>query len=94
MTPEEKQLLKETAELTKENNKILRVIRRNARIGTFFTIFYWLLILGSAFGFYYYSKPYVDAIAESYNGMKENIASLKNININLPALPDWMGGKQ
>jgi hypothetical protein len=55
---------------------------------------YWIIILGSAFGVYYYTQPYIDAIVKSYNGMRENIESVKNITTKLPALPDWMGGKQ
>jgi hypothetical protein len=94
MTPEEKELLRETAELTKENNKILRGIRRSNRVSTFLRVMYWIIILGSAFGVYYYTQPYIDAIVKSYNGMRENIESVKNITTKLPALPDWMGGKQ
>jgi hypothetical protein len=94
MTPEEKELLRETAELTKENNKILRGIRRSNRVSTFLRLVYWIIILGSAFGVYYYTQPYIDAVVKSYNGMRENIQSVKNITTNLPALPDWMGGKQ
>jgi len=93
MTPEEKELLKETAELARENNKILRGIRRSNRVSTFLRVVYWVIILGSAFGAYYYSKPYIDAIIKSYNGMQENIQSVKNITNKLPALPNWLGGK-
>ncbi len=94
MTPEERNLLQETAELTRENHKILKSIRRGTRISAFFRTLYWILILGSAFGFYIYSKPYIDAIIKSYNGMQQNIESVKNITTKLPALPGWLGGSE
>ena len=81
MTPEEKELLEETARLVKENHKILKGIRRSARI------------LGSAFGTYYFLQPYVNVIVKSYNGMQQNLQSVKDATAKLPALPTWMGGK-
>lgn len=40
------ELLAETLELTKENNKILRRMERNALIGFLAKVFLWLLLLG------------------------------------------------
>ena len=93
MTPEEKELLEETARLVKENHKILKGIRRSARIDSFLRIIYWLIILGSAFGTYYFLQPYVNVIVKSYNGMQQNLQSVKDATAKLPALPTWMGGK-
>ena len=90
MTPEERELLTESIKLAEENNKMLRGIRRNARIGNFIRIVYWLIILGTAFGVYYYTQPYINAIIKSYNGMQENIESVKNITTKLPDLPNWL----
>ena len=87
MTPEERDLLQETAELTRENHKILKSIRRGTRISAFLRTVYWILILGSAFGFYVYSKPYVDVIVNSFNGMKDSLQSVKNITTKFPTFP-------
>jgi hypothetical protein len=43
--------------LTKENNKILRAMRRSQRVTSLFTFLYWAIILGSIFGVYYYFQP-------------------------------------
>lgn len=94
MTPEERQLLRETAELTKENNKILRGIRRSNRFSAFFRIVYWVLIIGSAIGAYYYIQPYINAVSEAYVQMKQNIETVKGVTSKLPALPSWMTPKQ
>ena len=90
MTPEEKALLEETAKLARENNKILRGIRRSNRLSAFFRIIYWAVIIGSAFGAYYFLQPYVNALV---NNLQQNIESVKNVTAKLPALPAWMGGK-
>ncbi len=94
MTPEERELLTKSIKLAEENNKMLRGIRRGARFASFFRIFYWLIILGSAFGVYYYTQPYIDALVKSYNGMQQNIESVKGITSKLPSLPSWLGGKE
>ena len=94
MSPEERELLTQSIKLAEENNKMLRSMRRSARFSSFLRIVYWLLILGSAFGIYYYTQPYVDAVIKSYNGMRENVESVKNVTNKLPALPTWLGGKE
>lgn len=51
------QKLGELLELTRENNDILRSMRRTQRWSSFFSFMYWVLILGSIFGTYYYFQP-------------------------------------
>ena len=92
MTPEERELLTRSIKLAEENNKMLRSMRRSARLASFLRLLYWLIILGTAFGVYYYTQPYLDAIIKSYNGMKENIETVKNISTKLPSLPSWLSG--
>jgi hypothetical protein len=94
MSPEERELLTKSIKLAEENNKMLRGMRRSARVSSFFRILYWVIILGSAFGVYYYTQPYIDAIIKSYNGMQQNIETIKGVSTKLPDLPSWLGGKQ
>ncbi len=94
MTPEERELLTQSIKLAEENNKMLRSIRRSSRVSAFLRILYWLIILGTAFGVYYYTQPYLNAVVKSYNGMRENIESVKGITSKLPTLPSWLGGKE
>ncbi len=47
----------ELLDLTRENNKILRAMRSAQRRGSFFQLVYWMIILGSMFGVYYYFQP-------------------------------------
>jgi len=94
MNPEERQLLKETAELVRENHKILKSMRRSARFASFLRFIYWAVILGGVVASYYYIKPYIDPIINGYQSIQENIQTVKDTAGNLPSLPSWLGGKQ
>ena len=49
--------LDEVLELVRENNNMLRSMRRAQRFSSFFRLLYWAVILGSVFGVYYYFQP-------------------------------------
>ncbi len=93
MTPEERDLLNKVLKIAEENNKILHGIRRSARFSSFLRIIYWIIILGSAFGTYYFIQPYIDILVKNYNGMQQNVDLIKN-TINLPSLPAALSGKK
>lgn len=98
MTPEERELLTKSIKLAEENNKMLRGMRRSARFASFLRIVYWLIILGAAFGTYYFVQPYLDAVIKSYTQMQKNVEAVTNVATkfpSLPAMPDlpsWLGG--
>jgi hypothetical protein len=98
MTPEERELLTRSIKLSEENNRMLRGIRRNARISSFLRVVYWIIILGTAFGTYYYIQPYISAIMKGYTDMQKGVQNVTNITTNLPSmpsfptLPSWLGG--
>jgi hypothetical protein len=94
MNPEEKELLKETAELTRENNKILKSMRRSARFSAFLRFIYWAIILGGAVASYYFIEPYLTAVINGYSQIQEGSSNVKGVSDNLPSLPSWLGGKQ
>ena len=79
MNPEEKELLQKTYELSEENNKILHSIRRGNRWSYFFKITYWVLVIGVAFGAYFYIQPYVNVLSNTYHGVTSDIDDIKNI---------------
>jgi hypothetical protein len=78
--------LNELLILTKENNKILRGMRRSQKWSSFFNFIYYALIIGSIFGSYYYLQPYVNSFMETYRelssgiqGVRTDITEAKNI---------------
>lgn len=68
--------MQELLELTRENHKILRGMQRSARIGTFFRVIYWAIIIGSLYGTYYFLQPYVNQLLDLYSQVN---ASIKNV---------------
>lgn len=79
MSPEEKKLLEETLEFAKENNEMLHSIRRSMRFQRFMSILYWVLIIGSAFGAYYFIQPYIDQLMSVYSGAGDVLNNLKQL---------------
>jgi len=69
MDPDEKKILEETLELSKENNKILKKLRTAMQVSRLFKIVYWTIIIGSMLGAYYYFQPLIDNLAGAYEGV-------------------------
>ena len=88
MTPEEKGLLEESVRLAKENNKILRGIRRKNRLSSLIHIIYWVLIIGSIIGSYYAIAPYIAPLKEIINTAQNNLGSIQNAINKIPNLPN------
>ncbi len=86
MTPEERELLKETAKLTKENNKILRGIRRNARFATIMRIIYWTIIIGGLVLSYYAIQPFIAPMIKGYSDIQNSLGTIKNTTAKIPWL--------
>lgn len=66
MDSELKKMVEESLELSKENNKILRSMRSASRWGRVFRTFYWVIIIGSMLGAYYYFQPFIQVLAKQY----------------------------
>jgi len=83
MTPEEREMLKRTLELSQENNKILHGIRRSMFWGRVTRIVYWVIIVGAAVGVYYYITPYIDSAVGAYGNVKMDLRSFVDLfNLN------------
>jgi len=75
MEPEEKEMLKRTLELSRENNKILHSIKSSMFWGKVFRIIYWVIIIGAAVGVYYYIEPYINSAVSTYGSFKNTLQS-------------------
>lgn len=73
MNPEERELIEETLAISRENNKILKSIRRSARIGHIMQILYWLIIIGVSVGAYYFIQPYLEQLLSIYGGVQNGV---------------------
>jgi hypothetical protein len=83
MSPEERELLNKSVMLAEENNKILRSLRRSQRISRIMTIIYWVLIIGSTIGAWYFIQPFIDQATSAYSGARGNFDSINEFLQNL-----------
>lgn len=77
MDVEDRNLLKKSLMLSEENNEILRQMQRSMRMGHLLTFFYWVLIIGSAVGAFYYFQPYLNQVLAQYGTATTILDKLK-----------------
>lgn len=68
MSPEERELLSKSVTLAEENNKMLHSMVRSMRLQRIMTIIYWVFLVGSAVGAYYFIQPYLGDLINVYGG--------------------------
>ena len=69
MDPESKQLLENTLALTEENNKLLHKIRGVQKRAVVWQVLRWIIILGIAFGSFYFLEPYLNKVMNLYSSI-------------------------
>ncbi len=79
MDSEDKKLLEDIYELTKENNEMLHKVRGVQKRQTFFQIVHWLFIVGIAIGALYFLQPYIDQFQNFINEVSLTFEKFKNI---------------
>ena len=76
-----KEQLAEVTKLARENNKIMRKVQRSMRASLLFRVIYWVAIIGSMFGAYYYLQPFMDTIKDQYNELISIPDTIKDFNL-------------
>lgn len=77
--------LEEVLKLSKENNKMLHKIRRNAFIGSILKLIFYAILIGLPIALYYYILgPYIDQLQEVYTGIQGEIEGVRNLRDSLP----------
>ncbi len=85
MEEETKRLLKENLELSRENNKILRKIRRSAIVGNIMRLFYWAFIIGvPVFLYFQFLEPYLAQLLDVYSGLQSGAENVQEVGEQLP----------
>lgn len=79
MDPESQKLLEEIHQLAEENNKMLHSLRHSMIFSRVLSLFYWILIIGSVFGAYYFIQPYIDQLLDVYGGTRSNLEDVGGI---------------
>ena len=83
-------MLEEAVALSRENNAILRKMRRSALVSSFFRILYIVVILGLTFGSYYLIQPYIDQFKGVYGTVQDSVGKVQNAGSSLGNLTDLL----
>ena len=68
MSDQERKMLQEVIELSRDNNKMLRKIIRAQRWASFWRFFYWAIIISSIVIGYYWAQPYITPFINFFGG--------------------------
>ncbi len=88
MDSETKKLLQENLELTKENNGILKKIRRGQRWQQISRAVYLLIIIAVTLGAFVYLQPMIEKVQGIFSGKPGDVQSLK---LNIPDVNNLQG---
>jgi len=78
--------LQKLTDLTEENNKILKKMRRSQKMSSAFRMIYWLIILGVLFGSYYFIQPFLSQALNTYQGLLGTSDALQEVGGQIPGL--------
>ena len=79
MDSEVEKMIKENLELTRENNDILKRIRRTQRHNQIGQAVYWLFLIGLSIGAFYFLQPYISTLLTYYHEITGSNINLQNL---------------
>jgi predicted MFS family arabinose efflux permease len=77
MDSETRQMLLEAITLSRENNHMLRTIRKEQRWTRVLAIIKYIVIASLAFGAYVYLQPYLTNLTSAFNSIISGVEGLK-----------------
>ena len=80
MNEELKGLLEENLKLARENNAMLHKMQRSAKAAQIMRAIYWIFVIGSLIGAYYYLEPFIKVINQSYDQIEQSLDNIKKSN--------------
>jgi hypothetical protein len=86
MDPEDRKLLLESIQLSRENHSMLKKMRRAQKNGRMFKAIYWVVIIGLTYAAYAYVKPYLEQARAAYEATQSQIQDIKDFgnSIKMP----------
>ena len=84
MDLQEKQLLEQNLEVSKETNHLLKKVVSAQRWGRVFRIFYWAIIIGGSIGVYYWLQPVMNQVLGNYDAIMKGLDSVQQKTQSLP----------
>lgn len=84
-------LLHENLRLAKENNRMLTKLYRYQRWQKASRVLYWLVLVAIALGAYYYVKPYIQRVQQTYDDIT---ASIEKAGDTANSIQNFFGGNK
>ena len=91
MDEEFKVLLRKNLELSKENNRLLKKLRRNAIIGNVLRLIWWAIIIGLPVYLYFsILQPYLEELATVYKNVQTGVGDITSIFSRIPFIGSYI----
>lgn len=87
MDERDRELLEKTYDLLKENTRMTAKLYRAEKSSRIFRMLYWIFVIGSVLGAYYYIEPYLEKLSTVYTDSGKLFDSIGNVN-GTPATQD------
>ncbi len=82
MDSQSEQVLKETLELTRENNKLLHKLWKAQVWANIMRGIYWFILIGASVGAFYLLQPYVNKMVSLYNQVSGSTKNTNSLDFN------------
>lgn len=79
MDSETKELLKANFILNKENNELLKKIRKSQKWSQTSKAIYWFIIIAFGFGAWYFVQPYLESVLSVYSSVSGGVSGINNL---------------
>jgi len=76
-TSDLKNLIRENIRIAEDNNRLLRKIVSANRWARIFKLLYWVIIIGSMVGVYYYIQPVLINMLDTYQGLVSGVQNIQ-----------------
>lgn len=77
MDPNEQRMIRESLQLSRETNILVKKIHRHLMIGRAFKAVYWIIIIGVTVGAFYFLQPYIESLQGVYGGIVDSQQNLR-----------------
>lgn len=75
-----RKLLEKNLKVSEENNKILHKMHRSMKWASILRAIYWVVIVGSAVGAYYFLQPFIDGARENVETIFSGVEALQDLS--------------
>ena len=79
MEEKDKAMLQNVLKLSEENNRMLKRMERRHFWSSVGRLFYWVIIIGAAYGAFYYVQPYLAKVTNMYNVASSQLQKVQNV---------------